>query len=65
MSNKKFNLAGSLKDLKVGNNKPQNDIADDDPQKSTANTQELYKETEAYKKLSEAVQAFNELTSQK
>lgn len=65
MSNKKFNLAGSLKDLKVGNNKPQNDIADDDPQESTANTQELYKETEAYKKLSEAVQAFNELTSQK
>lgn len=65
MSNKKFNLAGSLKDLKVGNNKPQNDIADDDPQESTANTQELYKETEAYKKLSESVQAFNELTSQK
>lgn len=65
MSNKKFNLAGSLKDLKVGNNKPQNDIADDDPQESTANTQELYKETEAYKKLSEAVQTFNELTSQK
>ena len=65
MSNKKFNLAGSLKDLKVGNDKPQNDIADDDPQESTANTQELYKETEAYKKLSEAVQAFNELTSQK
>lgn len=65
MSNKKFNLSGSLKDLKVGNDKPQNDIADDDPQESTANTQELYKETEAYKKLSKAVQAFNELTSQK
>lgn len=65
MSNKKFNLAGSLKDLKVGNDKPQNDITDDNPQESTANTQELYKETEAYKKLSEAVQAFNELTSQK
>nr|DAJ47491.1 MAG TPA: minor tail protein [Caudoviricetes sp.] len=64
-SNKRFNLAGSLKDLKVGNDKPQNDIADDDPQESTANTQELYKETEAYKKLSEAVQSFNELTSQK
>lgn len=65
MSNKKFNLAGSLKDLKVGNDKPQNDITDDNPQESTANTQELYKETEAYKKLSEAVQTFNELTSQK
>lgn len=65
MSNKKFNLAGSLKDLKVGNDKSQNDITDDNPQESTANTQELYKETEAYKKLSEAVQTFNELTSQK
>lgn len=65
MSNKKFNLAGSLKDLKVENDKPQNDITDDNPQESTANTQELYKETEAYKKLSEAVQTFNELTSQK
>lgn len=65
MSNKKFNLARSLKDLKVGNDKPQNDITDDNPQESTANTQELYKETEAYKKLSEAVQTFNELTSQK
>lgn len=65
MSNKKFNLAGSLKDLKVRNDKPQNDITDDNPQESTANTQELYKETEAYKKLSEAVQTFNELTSQK
>lgn len=64
-SNKKFNLAGSLKDLKVRNDKPQNDITDDNPQESTANTQELYKETEAYKKLSEAVQTFNELTSQK
>ena len=65
MSNKKFNLAGSLKDLKVGNDKPRNDITDDNPQELTANTQELYKETEAYKKLSEAVQTFNELTSQK
>lgn len=65
MSNKKFNLAGSLKDLKIRNDKPQNDITDDNPQEPTANTQELYKETEAYKKLSEAVQTFNELTSQK
>lgn len=65
ISNKKFNLAGSLKDLKVENDKSQNDITDDNPQESTANTQELYKETEAYKKLSEAVQTFNELTSQK
>lgn len=69
--NRKFNLAGSLKDLKVVV-KSQNDTptsAADTAQKNTAikteeTTQELYKETEAYKTLADAVEKYNTLTAQ-
>lgn len=69
--NRKFNLAGSLKDLKVIV-KSQNDTptsAADTAQKNTAikteeTTQELYKETEAYKTLADAVEKYNTLTAQ-
>lgn len=69
--NRKFNLVGSLKDLKVVV-KSQNDTltsATDTAQKNTAikteeTTQELYKETEAYKTLADAVEKYNTLTAQ-
>lgn len=71
--NRKLKLAGSLKELKIiaANTPTANEVKanaenqDNAVGKTEEINKELYKETEAYKSLSEEVKKFNDLTSQK